>query len=157
MKFAYDKILTEEKALALLNSYDILVVSGGNYSRLVDGIIFNVQNEKIVKFAISVLRKHLAQVQPDYVDAFDTVCRSSYFYNKNMFVTRRHIFNAYCTWFFSFFLDATREVVATTNLPVLQGWPKRLMGFFAEHMLTVWLLKNRLRIKELNFMVIADL
>ena len=154
--FAYEKILTEEAALKLLERYDIVVPP--MYDKMTQRENFQAYcGVDIAKFALAVVRKKIAQIQPDYLDTFDFVMDSAIFYNCNMFVTRRYVFNAYCTWLFSFFLDATREVLATTPLPVIQGYPKRLMGFFAERMLTVWLVKNRLRVKELNKMVITDL
>lgn len=154
--FAYDKILTQEAALRLLETYDIVVTV--MYDKMTQAENFQAYcGADIAKFALAVVRKKIAQIQPDYLDAFDLVMNSATFYNCNMFVTRRYVFNAYCTWLFSFFLDATREVLATTPLPVIQGYPKRLMGFFAERMLTVWLVKNRLRIKELHKMVMLNL
>lgn len=155
-KFAYEKILTQEAALRLLEKYDIIVTV--IYDKMTQEENFQVYcGVNIAKFALTIGRKKIAQFQPDYLDAFDLVMNSATFYNCNMFITRRHVFNAYCTWLFSFFLDTTREVLATTPLPIIQGYPKRLMGFFAERMLTVWLVKNRLRVKELNKMVEINL
>lgn len=154
--FAYEKILTEAAALRLLERYDIVVPV--MYDKMTQAENFMAYcGADIAKFALAVVRKKITQLQPDYLDAFDFVMNSATFYNCNMFVTRRHVFNAYCTWLFSFFLEATREVLATTPLPVIQGYPKRLMGFFAERMLTVWLVKNRLRVRELHKMVMFDL
>ncbi len=154
--FGYEKILTQEAALKLLDRYDIVVAV--MYDKMTQAENFQAYcGVDIAKFALAVVRKKLAQIQPDYLDAFDFVMKSTVFYNCNMFVTRRHVFNAYCTWLFSFFLDATREVLATTPLPLIQGYPKRLMGFFAERMLTIWLVKNRLRVKELNKMLVENL
>ena len=154
--FAYEKILTQEAALKLLERYDIVVTV--MYDKMTQAENFQAYcGADIAKFALNVFRKKLAQIQPDYLDAFDFVMKSTVFYNCNMFVTRRPIFNAYCTWLFSFYLDVTREVLATTPLPLIQGYPKRLLGFFAERMWTVWLVKNHLRVKELNKMVVANL
>ena len=90
------------------------------------------------------------KTQPDYLDAFDYVLGSSSFYKCNMFVTRRDVFDAYCKWLFSFIIDATREVLRMTN-------PQRTMGFFCECMLSVWLAKNHLRIKELPIMEVKNI
>ncbi len=121
--FAYEKILTQEAALKLLDRYDILVPP--MYDKMTQAENFQAYcGADIAKFALAVVRKKIAQFQPDYLDAFDFVMDSAMFYNCNMFVTRRYVFNAYCTWLFSFFLDATREILATTPLPVIQGYPK---------------------------------
>jgi hypothetical protein len=34
------------------------------------------------------------------------------------------------------------------------GYSQRVIGFFAERMCTVWLRKNKLRIKELSYIII---
>ena len=104
---------------------------------------------ELTDFALSTVRKHLMRVHPEYVDAFDYLVKTSYFYCKNMFVTRRYIFNAYCEWFFSFYLDATREVLNSDVYKKSADKPERLMGWLAERIQTVWLMKNHLRIKEL--------
>lgn len=78
-------------------------------------------------------------------------------YKCNMFVARREVFDVYCKWLFSFYIDATEEVLRTLNLKDLPWSPRRLMSFFAERMFHVWLWKNRLRIKELDFMFISGI
>ena len=74
-----------------------------------------------------------------------------------MFVTRRDIFDAYCKWLFSFYLDATEEILRTVGLDEITGNPRRIIGFFSERMMTIWLWKNRLRIKELDFMFVEGI
>ncbi|MBE8954215.1 MAG: DUF4422 domain-containing protein [Quinella sp. 2Q5] len=104
-----------------------------------------------------MIRKYLLQVQPDYLDAFDYVLNSTTFYKCNMFVTRRDVFDAYCKWLFSFIIDATREALRTASLQNFSWMPRRLMSFLAERMFSVWLMNNRLRIKELPIMFIGGI
>lgn len=151
--FTYDKILTKDAVLNTLNSYEMIVVQGSFYCTLKEAIIRNVNSEVNVETAMNIMKKHLMIKQPDYLEAFEYVFDSYIYFNKTMFVTRRHVFDAYCSWFFSFFIDATQEILNTIPLDKAKGNSKRLMGFFAEHMHTVWLIKNRLRIKELGIMV----
>lgn len=54
--------------------------------------------------------------------------------------------DAYCTWLFSFLLDVVRESGVMEQGSHL---PQRGIGFLAERMLTVWLMYQDLRIKEL--------
>ena len=74
-----------------------------------------------------------------------------------MFVTRKNILDAYCKWLFSFIIDVAKEYVKLLPSTDLSATIKRLPGFFGEIMLTVWLLKNRLRIKELDIMQVPNL
>ncbi|MBR0261366.1 MAG: DUF4422 domain-containing protein [Selenomonadaceae bacterium] len=155
--FSYEKILTEDAARKILEDYDIIV------SRVYFGgltqheFVINDCGEDLAIFGEAVLRKHLLQAQPDYLDAFEYVLNSTTFFKCNMFVTRRNVLNAYCKWLFSFLIDATEEALRIANLQELSWSPRRLMSFLAERMLTVWLIKNRLRIKELRIMQVEGL
>ena len=145
--FEYEKILTKEQAVNILRDFDIITTKPAHrhtiwYEDLND-------NLELTDFALSTVRKHLMRVHPEYVDAFDYLVKTSHFYCKNMFVTRRYVFNAYCEWFFSFYLDATREVLNSDVYKKSADKTARLMGYLAERIQTVWLMKNHLRIKEL--------
>ena len=69
------------------------------------------------------------------------------FYQCNMFVTRREIFDKYCEWLFSFLIEAAE----TIDISECDTYSARIIGFFAERMWTVWLLRQEYRIKELPF------
>lgn len=154
--FSYDKILTRNAALKILTQYDIIVAKI-YIGRLQRELIRADCGKTLMTLGETIIKKYLKQAQPDYLDAFDYVLNSKSFYRCNMFVTRRNIFDAYCKWLFSFMIDATKEFLQTTNLDDIPPKRRRVMGYFAERMLTVWLLRNRLRIKELNVMFIEDI
>lgn len=154
--FAYEKILTKDAALKILQDYDIIVVNVhiGFAQRE------NIQTacgKELTALGENTIKKYMLKTQPDYLDAFDYVLGSSSFYKCNMFVTRRDVFDAYCKWLFSFIIDATREVLRTVPLQNLPWTPRRLMSFLAECMPSVWLAKNHLRIKELKMMQVKGL
>lgn len=151
--------LTESDARKFLKDYDIITgrmsIHRAPTHEILRGNI--CQDEMLASFAESVMRQNLMRAHPDYLDAFDYKMNSPTNYYKNMFVTRKPVFDAYCEWLFSFMLDSTREVLSRTPLSKLEGGARRLMGHFAERMLTVWLLKNRLRIKEIPIVQIPGL
>lgn len=146
-RFEYEKILTEQQAENLLNRYDILVTKPA-YRHAPW-----IEESGLAGFDFTIIRKHLARVHADYVDAFDYLTTVPHFYCKSMFVARRNVFDAYCEWLFSFYIDATQEVLSS-KLYTNTG---RTMGFLAERLITVWLIKNRLRIKELYIIERPDL
>jgi hypothetical protein len=153
--FAYDKILSKDAALKLLERYDMIV--GTIHIGYVQRENFWLAcGEQLTTLGESVIKKYLLQTQPDYLEAFDAVWNSKSFYKCNMFLTRRYIFDAYCKWLFSFFIDATEEILQSDAFKKVSVRQRRLMGFFSELMPTVWLIKNRVRIKELNIMFIND-
>ena len=103
----------------------------------------------------------MERAQPDYLDAFDAVMNDYPLFLCGIHITRRNIFNDYCAWLFSFILDATKIVldnIIIEGKKFEEATPpySRIMGFFAERMLTVWLTKNHLRIKTLPIMFRDD-
>ena len=149
--FDAEKILSAEEILKLLNEYDIIVQQEGvtkNPQR--DEIIFQTGQPDLVRITETIVRSHLACVHPDYLDAFDDVINGITLFAAAIHITRRNIFDAYCEWLFSFLLDATEEILATTDIGGDDD-PRiyRAVSFTAEHLMTVWLIKNRLRIKTL--------
>jgi hypothetical protein len=154
--FAYEKILSKDAALKILERYDIIVSSIGFEMMPQHELIRNDCGADLAKFAEGVIKKHLLKVQPDYLQTFEEVMDLMAIYKCHLLITCRNIFDAYCKWLFSFYLDATNEILKAVNLAELPFSPRRLIAFLAERMLTIWLRKNRLRIKELDFMFVRD-
>lgn len=155
--FASDKILTRDAALKILDRYDMIISTLTCEMIIQRELIQNDCGKQLTTIAEKILKKHLLRAQPDYAEAFDEMMESLTLYRSHLFITRKNILDAYCTWLFSFLIDATEEILRTVNLAAMPFSPRRLVAFFAERMLTLWLKKNRLRIKELNFMFIRDL
>ena len=148
--------MTKDAALKILQDYDIIVLFHRDVKNQHE-IIESDCSVELTKLGESIIKKYLLKVQPDYLEAFDYVLGSPTFYKCNIFVTRRDVFDAYCKWLFSFIIDATKEILRTMNLQDFPNPPRRLMAFFAELMPTVWLVKNHLRIKELNIMEVKNI
>ncbi|MBQ6005009.1 MAG: DUF4422 domain-containing protein [Selenomonadaceae bacterium] len=157
ISYSYDKILTREAALKILERYDIIVSELYFGSLTQREWIVNDCGEQLTSLAEAILRKHILQAQPDYLESFEYVLNSSTLYKCNLFITRRNVLDAYCKWLFSFIIDATEEILRRIDLASFPFSPRRLIAFFVERMLTVWLRKNRLRIKELKIMFIEGL
>ena len=142
--------LSTDDARKILREYDI-IVNGCEfgYIALRDWKIM-LSTRPLAEHVLATLRKYVALRQPDYLDAFDRVNDSFGVFCYEIFITRREIFNAYCEWLFSFIVDATEEILATTDIAASDD-PRiyRAISFVAEHLMTVWLIKNRLKIKTL--------
>lgn len=92
-----------------------------------------------------IVRNAMAVHQPGYLDAFDAVMQGHKLFICNMFVMSRDIFNEYCEWLFSFLIEAAENI----DVEMYDNYSRRVIGFFAERMLTVWLMKHDFKIKEL--------
>ncbi|MBQ7629569.1 MAG: DUF4422 domain-containing protein, partial [Selenomonadaceae bacterium] len=82
------------------------------------------------------------------------VMNSSNFYRYTIIVTRKHVFDAFCSWLFSFLLKSVDEINKRIDFA---DKSVRLASFLGERMFTVWVIKNRLRIREMNVMQVPDL
>ena len=160
--FDAKKILDAAQIQKILREYDIIVPNEGVTKRSQRDMIFlGTGQPDLNRVVEKIFRKHISIKQPEYLDAFDKILNSIAFFPCGMFIARRKIFDAYCSWLFSFLIDVTEEVrdkirVGDKTLEDLGHVYSRVVGFFAERLLTVWLMKNFLRIKELPLMYRED-
>ncbi len=140
-------ILNEEQAKDILKDYDI--ITRFKYYERQDSIIRNqffwITGTDIFKKSEITIRKWLKIRQPDYLPILDYVLGNTGFFTSNMFVTRKKVIDKYCEWLFSFLIDAVRDF-DVKNLPNDQV---RIFSYWGEIMLTVWLMNQNLKIKQL--------
>lgn len=155
--FAVEKILSHSAAEKILREYDIIVAENVLSKMPISCWQMLVSDYELERFVDEIFRRHIADKQTDYLDAFDRVSNAYTGFQYEIFITRRKIFDEYCAWIFSFLLDVTEEIFARTNIRQIDNPRKyRIISFFAERLLNVWLWKNRLRIKKLPVMFRAD-
>lgn len=156
--FNANNILSTTEILKILSEYDIVVMREGMTDLTQrEMIILSTGQPDLVRIVENIFRKHLTNTQPDYIDAFDEVFNGFILFPCGMHITRRNIFNSYCKWLFSFLLDVLTETldkvrIGNKTLGEMPHRYSRVMGHFTERMLTVWLMKNHLRIKPLPIM-----
>lgn len=83
--------------------------------------------------------------------AFQYVMKGNMLYPCNMFITSRKILEEYCTWLFPILFQVIE------NVEIQEEWDdysKRVIGFFAERLLTVWLVQHDYKIKELPILLL---
>ena len=79
------------------------------------------------------MRQAIANVDPTYISAFDEVMARRSGHMCNMFIMRRDLFDSYCAWLFG--------VMDVLN-GLIDGTRARILGYFAEHMLDIWMTRN---------------
>lgn len=145
-------ILTTGEAARYLKNADILVAEPVcNYQR--DGVVETIRSTTVPEaFQVGwkAIETSLRKYQPDYLDTFYEVMHSTDMFPCNMFVTRWEIFDQYCSWLFSFLIPAAEAA----DVSAFDNYSSRIIGFFAERMLTVWLTKQNLRIRTLPILQI---
>ena len=154
VEFDAKNILTGEQAREMLKEFDMLVGAEAMFpSNTQRGVmVFDAEyDEKLARKAVNLIKKMLERHQPEYVDSFEQIMNGQCLFPCSMMITRKYVFDAYCQWLFSFILPSLEEFKGElANVSVRR---KRMLGFVAERMFGVWLLKNRLRLRELPIMV----
>ena len=133
---------------ALLATYDIVVGEEWVKAWPNEALLMYDVGEQAAAYGRDLLLSAMNAYQPEYVEAFHDMAAGQGFFRCNMFFARKAVFDAYCEWLFSFLLPAAERMDAER----LHGKEKRVLGFWSERMLTVWLLRQNLRIKELPFL-----
>lgn len=151
----YDNILDEWRIHEYLENNDILVAEAEN-ARLMDYKIIDhlkiTMGDEAFEEAYELIYRYMKKEQPDYIEDFNAVMQGHFMFPFNMFVTTRGVLNEYCEWLFSFLIPAAEDFEAEKY----DAYSSRAIGFFAERMLTVWLHKKQLKIKELPILLTEE-
>lgn len=90
-----------------------------------------------------LVREVLADLYPDYLQAFDDVMNSKSAHLFNMIITKKENYNLYCEWIFGVLFEVEKRMreAGETNF-------SRRMGMLAERLQDVWLKKNNMKLKQ---------
>ncbi len=107
-------------------------------------------SEEAFSIGYEIILRTLKENQPEYVKAFHEAMQSRFFFPCNMFVARPKVMDAYCTWLFSFLIEAAEAFAKTAYYQTTQDtYNKRVIGFFGERMWSVWLRNHpEIRVRE---------
>ena len=94
---------------------------------------------------LDVTRAIIAERHPEFVAAFDAAMASTKGHRFNMFVMRRPVFDAYCTWLFDILFELERR----RDLSAYSPYDARLFGFVSERILDAWIETRGIRFAEL--------
>lgn len=144
--------LDKERAYQLLHEYDIILplISQRFDMNVLDRILESMDHDLCMQ-ALDCIKESISKYQPEYLDAVDSVMNGYNFYPCHMFVMRKDILDLYCQWLFSFLIEAAEKI----NIDGYGTYDRRAIGFIAERLLTVWLLKQEYKIKELPYVQVS--
>ena len=95
---------------------------------------------------IIILKEVFEEYYPDYLNSFDTIFRNNKASQYCMFITSWDNFDRYCNWIF----DILFKLESKFNTIDAEYYrTSRIYGFLAEHLINVYVHKNKLRIKYL--------
>lgn len=131
-KGLFESILTQNEATQLLDQADIILPIKRNYRIMsleehFNGYDFSVASD------LANLRKVIHSISPAYDEAVDEVMRRKSGHMCNMFIMKKNLLDDFCEWEFSI-LTALEKMIGDDR--------KRIIGYIAEHMLDIWIVKN---------------
>lgn len=139
------KVLNAEDIVTLLSVYDIITAPKNVFLMSVAEQLEITTEREAFLCGMKLVRRAMAERQPDYLDAFDEVMNGNTIFPCNMMITGRKLFGNYCEWLFSIILEVAEEI----DISKYESYSKRIIGFMAERLFTVWLMKQSLKIKEM--------
>lgn len=83
------------------------------------------------------LKKALSELAPDYEEAFNEIFHQKYFYNFNIFLAEKTVFDEFCQWMFPI-LERVEEICENEN----PNRKNRYMGYIGESLMTLYFMKN---------------
>jgi hypothetical protein len=87
---------------------------------------------------------------PEYEASIDKYLnKSNEIYIANIFVAKTDWLNKYCTWLFSILFELENRMI-----PSEDPYQKRVYGFMAERLLTLYVRHNNFKVKELQILYI---
>lgn len=122
----------------LLKNYDIIV---GEPTCSPYGTVMDQLKETVCEEAINesyyVLEAYFTNMGHRELNCLHRVVEGHFIFPCQMFITSRELLNEYCLWLFPILFELIDKVDIN---PEWDAYSKRVIGFWAERMLTVWLL-----------------
>lgn len=134
-------ILNYSKIEKCMGSVDVIVPSRVRIFRTVKEFYSDLH----IGEDLDITRNVISIICPDYLEAFDKVMNSHYFYYANMMICKREYLNYYCEWLFKLMPEIESRIDFSKYMDSYQS---RVLGFVSERLLQVWLIKNKVKIAE---------
>lgn len=144
----WDSILNQNEAEFLCQNYDVLVPFKRRY--WIESIQSHYQHTHDISHLYKI-REIIINKYPHYLSAYDKVLKGHSAHMFNMFIMKKEILDAYCTWLFDILFELEKQI-DITNIDPFQA---RLFGRVSEILLDVWLITNRIRVKEIHYVQIG--
>lgn len=138
-----NQILKRVEWEKLLSVYSIVVADKRKYYIETNRSHYNHAHPSI---GLDETERIIEELFPEYSVAFATVMKRTWAHMFNMFVMRRDLFDAYCTWMFTVLFELEKRL----DISQFDAYNARVFGFVSERLLDVWLEKNGILYKEQN-------
>lgn len=142
-------VLTGEQLEAILADTDVVLPKPRNYF-----IETNYSQYVHAHHAedLDTTREIISEMYPEYLKAYDASMKRTTGHRFNMFIMRRDLADAWCTWLF----DILFELEKRLDISQYSKNDARVFGFVGERLLDVWIETNDIKYKELPCVFMED-
>lgn len=144
-KDAFDRVLTQQEADALLENADILVTKRRQYyiENIYDHYAHTLHVETLDK-AIEVIRAKY----PEYIPSLEKCMKHTHMHAFNMMIMKRDKLDGYCSWLFDILFEVEDALKDKQYSPFHARYPGRI----SELLLDVWLDHHGYAYREVPFL-----
>lgn len=138
----WQKILTKEQLEPLLQKHNIILPNPRNYF-----IETNYDQYVHAHHAedLDTTRQILQERYPDYLPIYDDYMKRTIGHRFNMFIMKKEIFDAYCSWLFEILFELEKRL----DISDYSKNDARVFGFVSERLIDVWIENNKLSYLEM--------
>lgn len=102
---------------------------------------------------LRIVHDIVRDIFPETLQAFnDVFLGCNYFYDCNMFIMPWNEFDKYCEWLFAILFEAEKRI----DINNYDTYQKRIFGFLAERLWTVWVKQRQYSLRNLNYLVYTE-
>lgn len=94
---------------------------------------------------LDTVRSIIAELYPEYIPAFDLSMHCNLISPWNMLITKKEIFQEYCSFIFSVLFEAEKRI----DISHYDSFQGRIFGYLSERLIRVWFLMHTYRIYEI--------
>lgn len=140
----FDNILPIEEINKILDKKDIILPKKLEFGRKIT--VKSQYYESHHTDDLLKCGKIIDKLYPKYSKSFKKVLKRHYLYAFNMFIMKKENFDKYMEWLFNIFDEFEKDL----DLEKYDSYNKRVFGFLSERLFNVWILNNKLKIKEID-------
>jgi hypothetical protein len=137
------KISSEQELLKELKNHDILLATKRNY--YIEDIKTHYKNAHNIE-DLHEVKSIIEKKYPKYIVDFDKLMNQKQLHLFNMFVMKSSDFNDYCEWLFDILFELENRI----DISNYDTYQKRVFGFLSERLFNVWVIHNKLLVKEVK-------
>lgn len=140
---SYSHLISETRLEKYMKDYD-MILPYKNYSTLSIRKEYTQDGSGLDK-DLDLLQTVISDLYPEYLDDYITVLNGHQSYLYNMFFCKKELMDQYCEWLFAILSEVENRI----DISQYNRQQARVFGYMAERLMSVYVLHNQLKIKEL--------